>query len=64
MREISINANKNGLVSEISMTGHILKNMLIVKDALTGLLSSEDDFLVVLGQMPAQIRQVCETRRK
>ena len=44
MRELCIDANKNGLITEFPLTGFLELNMLTVKDALTGLLSSEDDY--------------------
>ena len=44
MRELCIVANKNGLITEFPLTGFLELNMLTVKDALTGLLSSENDY--------------------
>lgn len=63
MRELCVDANKNGLISEFPLVGYLRKNLDLVKEALTGLISSEVDYEYTMSELPAQIKQVCEKKR-
>ena len=39
-------------------------NLLLVKEALTALASSDVDYLIVVAELPQALGQICEDRRK
>ena len=64
LKDLCIEANKNGLLSEFAVTGALKINLGIVKAALTGLISSDDEFTKVMERLQnTQIRDVCRERR-
>ena len=63
LKALCIDSNKNGLVTEFPLVGFLKQNLAVVKDALTGLISSKDDFEIVMSDLPTQISTACEERR-
>ena len=52
MQELCVDSNKNGLISEFPLAGYLKQNLALVKDALTGLISSEVDYENVMEELP------------
>ena len=59
LKALCIDANKNGLVTEFPLVGYLKQNLLVVKDALTGLISSKEDFEIMMRDLPTQISTAC-----
>ena len=51
LKELCIEANKNGLISEFAVAGSLKINLGIIKAALTGLISSDDEFTKVMERL-------------
>lgn len=56
-------SNKNGLISDQFVKSALARNLALVKDALVALLSSQDDYLIVLHDLPSQMAEACDSRR-
>ena len=56
-------ANKNGLVSSVAIQGVLQRNLYLIQDALTALVSSEEDFSMIIRELPHPMNEMCESRR-
>ena len=60
----SAEANKNGLVASTAVQGCLLRNLSLIQDALTGLISSQEDYVLIMRELPYALSEVCESRRE
>ena len=63
LKALCEDANHIGLVTDLPITGVLMQNLSLVRDSLTALISSSDDYEIVVGGMPAQISEACNSRR-
>ena len=57
-------ANRNGLVASAAVQGNLQRNLSLVQDALTGLISSQEDYVRTMRELPYALSEVCESRRE
>ena len=55
LKALCNDANKTGLVTNVALNGALRQNLSLVKDALTALISSKEDFEIVMQELPLQI---------
>ena len=56
-------ANKTGLVQNVAITGALERNLQLVKDTLSALVASKEDYDVVMNELPYQLSEMCDSRR-
>ena len=63
LKALCDDGNKSGLITTEFVSGSLSKNLLLVKDAISSLVSSDAEFEISVNLMPDQISGVCQQRR-
>ena len=63
LKEFCLDGNKNGLVTNVPIKGALQRNLCIVRNALSALISSQDDYEIVAAFLPNQVSEMLENRR-
>ena len=63
LKALSKDGNKNGLIQHVALKGALSSNLAVFSDALTALLSGDQEYEIYMSDLPQQIVQVCEERR-
>ena len=55
LKELCTDGNKNGLVTNLPIQGELKRNLSLIKDALTALISDTEDYEIIISDLPSQV---------